>query len=487
MSALQGTRVSLVFPDYKSARDPVFLNEATTHIGVIPPLSLAGVASILEREGCAVEIIDASAMGLSKSEVAGRLSRFRPDFVGYTTATYQFGFTLDWIRTIKETLDRPVIVGGTHGTLFPRETLQHAEIDYVVTGDAEETLPEFLGAVVEGESLKDIKGICFRNGDDIVLNETRDHFSDLDSAPFPSRHLLDNRLYYSLISRKRNFTAMITSRGCPFQCIYCQSAEDGHRYRGAKSVVDEMEECSVKYDVREIDIFDATFTLPEQRAFEICDEIEGRGLELTWSFRTRADLVSGELLSRLKKSGCVRIFYGIESGNAEILRNVRRYIPLEKTVEAIRLTRDNGIETFGFFVIGLPGETRQSVRSTIDIMRSLDLDYVQVSPLFTPPRTELYGLLKRERGVDFWADYTVDLEERILPRYGTSLTDHEIKQYCRKAYLKFYMRPGYIVKKILAFRSAGDLKQSALALSAMLLSYLLGFFRGGRARQAGPG
>lgn len=472
-----GLKVALIFPPYKEAKNTTFLEESTIHLGKIPPLSLAYVAAILEREGCNVKIIDASAMSLPLKEIIDILLKFNPDFLGFTTATYQFRHTVELIKEIKKKINKPVIVGGTHVTILPKETLTHPEIDYAVIGDAEETLPELLYAIANNKQLNRIKGICYKDNGKIILTEKRGHFKDLDATPFPARDLLPNGLYYSLISKKRNFTAMITSRGCPFHCNFCQSAGSLYRFRTAKNVVDEMEECYKKFDINEIDIFDEAFSFNRERVLEICNQINKRRLKVLWSFRTRGDLVDEEMLSLLSKSGCYRIYYGIESGDPQILKNLKKEVDLERIKKIVKLTKEYVIQTFGYFMIGSPGETRESIKRTVHFMRELPLDYAQIAPLFTPPNTELYKLLRGIIKEDYWANYTVTLKEKVLPRFGTKMKDDEIKQYTRKAYLAFYLRPIYIIKRIFEFRSYEEIKKSFLALKDITISYLLGFLK----------
>lgn len=468
-----GIKVGLVFPPYKRANDCTFLKESTVHLGKIPPLSLAYVAAILENQGCDVKIIDASASELSVDEIINILSEFKPDILGFTTATYQFKYIVEFIKEVKKRINKPVIVGGEHASVLPRETLHHQEIDYAVVGDAEETLPEFLHALVNNQPLDQIKSICYRENGKIFLSEKREPPKNLDALPFPARHLLSNNLYYSLISKKRNFTAMITSRGCPFHCIFCQSARSPFRFRSAENVVDEMEQCQRRFNINEIDIFDESFSFNRRRVFDICSQINKRGLKIIWSFRTRADLIDEEMLFALCKSGCYRIYYGIESGDAAILKNLRKEVDLERIKKTIKLTKKYGIQTFGYFMFGSPGETKESINKTSKLMRAVPLDYVQITALRTPPNTELYELLTKETKEDYWAKYSLDLKERIFPRFATQLRDKEIKQYIRKAYLAFYLRPIYIFKRVMGFRTFEDIKKSFLALRDMVVAFVL--------------
>ena len=170
---LKNIKISLIFPSYRIAEDPVSLKEAKEHLGIIPPLSLAYVAAILEKAGCTVELIDASALNLTKDQVVDRLNKFRPDFLGFTFTTIDFQYTLEWVNYLKEKINLPVIAGGIHLSVYPKETLTHKAIDYGVIGEAEETLPQLVDALVNKRELNNIKGICYRENNKIVVTEKR--------------------------------------------------------------------------------------------------------------------------------------------------------------------------------------------------------------------------------------------------------------------------------------------------------------------------
>lgn len=470
---LENIRVGLVFPPYKEYCDAVSLPENKQHLGIIPPLSLAYVAAILEKAGCKVELIDALALNLTKEQVVDRLKKFSPDFLGFTCTTVDFHYTLSWINYLKEKTSLPVIVGGIHLSVYPKQTLTHQAIDYGVVGEAEETLPEILECLVNKRDLSKVKGICCRDNGHIVVTESRTPVQDLDSCPFPARHLLPNDKYYSLISKRKNFTAMLTSRGCPYQCIFCDNRTIPYRYRSPKSVVDEMEQCHNLFKINEIDIFDALFSVSANRVIEICSEIKRRRLELRWSFRTRVDLITKEILAELREAGCVRIYYGIESGNATILNNINKKVDIDVIKKVVNLTKEMGIDTFGYFMIGNVGETEETIKETLDLMLQLPLDYVQITPVFAPPNTALYEMLKREIKRDWWAEYTLDVtKEEPLSRYGTNLTDEQIKRYVRECYLRFYLRLGYVIKAVSKLNSWDEAIRSIKAVKDMSFSFL---------------
>jgi anaerobic magnesium-protoporphyrin IX monomethyl ester cyclase len=471
-SNLCNVRIGLVFPSYKEGGDAVSVPENKKHLGAIPPLSLAYVAAILERHKCIVKIIDASASELSKQQVVDELRSFNPDFIGFTSCTLDFFYTLQWINYIKTHLSVPLIIGGVHLLVYPQETLIHKNIDYAVIGEAEETLPELLCCLRSGSDLRSVKGIGYRDKDEIVITEKRNHVRDLNQCPFPARHLLSNDSYYSFISKKKKFTAMLTSRGCPFHCIFCDNQSIPYRCRNAQSVVDEMEECQKKYGIEEIDIFDALFSIDPVRVIEICKEIRKRKLTVIWSFRTRVDLVSEEMLDELSRSGCIRIYYGIESGDETILKNIHKCIDVATVKNVVTMTKRKGLEVLGYFMIGNIGETEETIKKTLDLMLELPLDYVQISSVFAPPNTGLYQQIKSVSHVDYWHEYTINPDNtKPLPRYRTDLSPERIEWHIYMCYLKFYLRFSYIIQFVIKLRSLHQLLRSYRALKDVITSF----------------
>jgi anaerobic magnesium-protoporphyrin IX monomethyl ester cyclase len=470
---LKGVKVCLIFPPYRESRDIAFLATTKKNLGKITPLSLCSVAAALESHGVLVKIIDANARDLSFAQTIKETEEFSPDFLGFTLSTYQFHFTLEWIKRIRAQVMVPVIVGGPHARLYPAEILTHPDIDCCVVGDAEDSLPQLINCLLNKTSLEEVGGVAYRTDGDkgprIKINNFNLYISNLDDVPLPSRHLLDNTLYYSLISKYKNFTAMTTTRGCVFQCIFCDNHCMPHRQMAAVRVVNEMEACQKDFGINEIDMFDGVFSISRGRILEICEEITRRKLKIHWSIRTRADLVDKDTLSALKKAGCIRIYYGIESGSPEILKNIKKGMDLEQIKETVKFTKKIGIDTFGYFMIGSPGETKETLRHTSRLMQSLPLDYVQIAPIFYPPNTEIYARLTQSLGEDYWKEYTLRPNYfRELPVLETQFSKKEINNIAKRMYLRFYLRPTYIFKAISRLKISKGLMRGSRAVFDML-------------------
>ena len=348
---VDGLRVALVYPPYGPVKNEPGIKTVKENYGIFPSLSLLYVAGILESAGAEVLFIDAHAEGLTLDETVARLEAFGPSYIGYTITTYLFFQTLDWIKAIKARTGTPTIVGGVHLSIYPRETLTHEAIDYAVTGEAELSLPNLLHALENRRDLRDVKGVAFRvggsthSGGEVVVTPTEKTI-DVDEVPFPARRLIDNSLYYSFISKYKNFTCFITSRGCPYKCIFCEQGSKAFRARSPKNVVDELELCVNEFGIRELDFFDSSFTIRKDRVIEICEEINRRKLDIVWAARTRVDCITKDVLSAMRRAGCARIYYGVESGNREILKVLKKSTSLELVKRVVRETREEGIDTF---------------------------------------------------------------------------------------------------------------------------------------------
>jgi len=461
-------RISFIYPPYGIVKNEPGLKAVKENYGVFPSLSLAYVAAVAEKEGVQAQFIDAHALNLTLAETIRRVKSFNPDLLAFTVTTYLFYQTLAWVRALREALTVPTIMGGVHMGIYPEETFSHHSIDFGCIGEAEVVLPQFFAALNNGRDLGKVKGLIWRAGDRVVGNACAPVLEDINTSPFPARHLLPNDRYYSFISQFKNFTPMITSRGCPFKCIFCEQGDMKFRPRTPENVVNEVEECYHVFKVRELDIFDSSFTVQKKRVIGICEELLRRNIKIAWAIRSRVDLVDEDMLKALRRAGCKRIYYGIESGDPAILKTLRKETNVELIRDGIGLTRKYKIDTFGYFMVGSPGETPETVERSIKFAVDLKLDYAQFSKVTPMPATELYRMLVAERKRDFWREYILDEEKDIfLPRPGTELDEEAIQQWTRQAYLRFYFRPRYIVKALWRLKSWSEFKRSVVTAWSM--------------------
>jgi radical SAM superfamily enzyme YgiQ (UPF0313 family) len=457
-------KVSLVFNPFKYKLHEENLRIVQRYFGLFPPLSLAWVAAIAERAGHEVEIVDARTLRLGPAEVVAHLKRFKPDVVGFMMTTYMFRETLGWIRYIRRELPGVrTMVGGYNLRVYPKESVLPSEIDFGCFNSAFHTVPRLLAALEGRGRLDDVPGLIYKRGGEVVQTEYGED-PNFDRYPNPARHLLPNELYAEFPTERKNFTVMVTSKGCPMGCRFCEAGRTQYNPRSIERVVEEIQECHDRHGIREIDFFDYEFVINRPRAIGICDEIIRRKLDILWACRARIDSVDADLLRKMKQAGCGRIYFGIESGLQEMLDRVNKGITLEQVRETIALVQKTGIRALGFFMTGLPGETRATLDATVRFAMSLGLDYVQFSKTTAKPLTSLWKDLVEQTGHDYWREYILgQAEDTPLPRPWTELTNEEIDYLTKEAYLRFHSRPFFLLRSALRVRSYDEFKRKFLA------------------------
>ncbi|MDP2909882.1 MAG: radical SAM protein, partial [bacterium] len=354
-----------------------------------------------------------------------------------------------------------IVLGGPHVHLFPKETAGLKEVDFVIRGEGEIPFLSLLEALEERGQLSQVKGLVYKNKGEIIENPVGDFIENLDELPYPARELLPVKKYSSILGAGRIVTTMFTSRGCPFQCAFCDRPHLGKKFRArsAQSVVDEMGVC-LDLGIEEILIYDDTFTVDRRRVLDICGEIAKRGLKFVWDIRARVDTVDEEVLSALKKAGCQRIHFGVESGTEKILEVLNKKITLGQIEKAFKLAKAAGIETLAYFMIGAPTETKEDIYQTINFAKKLNPDFVHITILTPYPATVIYRQAL-EQGViknDYWREFALHPENGVFTRYWEKgLNKKELFDLLNKFYKDFYGRPSYILKQFLRIRSSKDL------------------------------
>ncbi len=469
---LQGLRLTLVFPNI-ALEETAALAANVRSLGPIQPLSLLYAAAVAEEAGAQVSVVDAAALGLNLTETIRHVSAHRPDVVGYTLATLDLAFSIEWITAIRAAVDAPVVVGGIQVGEFPLETLSHEVIDWGVVADAEVTLPALLDAHRRGKPVHHVAGIAYRRKDGTPrLSRPRETWQDVDASPWPARHLVPTRSYWSIVSQRERFTALMTGFGCPQQCVFCVLAGTPFRQRSATSIADEIEHCIETLGIEEFDFFDPNFAMGRKRVRQICAEFRARGLHdrIIWSARVRPNNVDEDLVHDMASAGCVRLCFGLESGDEEILKRARKLQGGTKRMRAaVSWARDNRMETLGFFVLGNPGETLQTLQTTKRFILSLDLDFIQVAPIFMLPGSPLYVEYVERTGDDFWRRHSLDLQPlQELPYLDTELTTAELKAAAMDIYRSFYFRPRQVWRGVKRMRRPRELKRAWGAARGLL-------------------
>ena len=462
-------RVLLINPPSEneiSSNTPSIVDEEQ---GFFPPLGIMYVAAYAEKyTKHQIEILDAQVEQLNYTQIEHEIGKRSPDIVGITTMTFSLIDSISTAKIVKKIDDGiKVILGGPHVGIYPEETIEFPEVDYLVIGEGEITFTELLQNFSDKDKLRNVKGLVFKHNGDIVNTGLREFIKDLDALPYPARHITPYKKYRSLLAKETSITTMITSRGCPYRCTFCNRPHMGKRFRArsASNVVDEMEECT-KMGINEIAIYDDTFTLDRQRAMDICDIILSRGLKIKWDIRTRVDVIDKDLLIKLKQAGCNRIHYGIEAGTPEMLKVLRKGINLEQAENAIKWSKEVGISTLAYFMIGSPGETREQIMQTIDFAKKLEPDFAHFSITTPFPATKLYEVGLKEGIIkdDYWRDFAKNPSETFeSPYWEENLLRKELIELVNFAYKKFYVHPKYILQGILKVRSFEEFKKKAKA------------------------
>lgn len=367
--------------------------------GVYPPLNLAYLAAIAENLGHEVKIIDGEVENMSLEKMIKETADFNPNLIGITATTPFYHIAAKLAEGLKQKIrDIPIIIGGSHISILKEEAFS-SYFDYAFIGEADFSLPLFLEQYEKGGDLSKVKGILFREKDKIIFTGEADPIFDLDSLPLPARHLLKMDKYkIGTLQGIKNFTPIMTVRGCPFRCIFCSRKVFGSkvRKRSPELVIEEIKSIINEYNIRHFIFLDDTLTLDRNHILRICDLIKENKLKITFEGGTRANLLDEELVSRMVRAGLTRISYGLESVDENIRKIMKKDVPLESYITANKLTNKYGVETLNSCMIGLPGETKETVRKTLAFLRqSPEIKQANISIAVPYPGTELYEMAKR--------------------------------------------------------------------------------------------
>jgi radical SAM superfamily enzyme YgiQ (UPF0313 family) len=441
-----------------------------------PPLGLAYIGGVLDEDGHDLELIDGPAEGKSFEGVVREIDRISPEIVILNTATITFGEDLELTGLIKDAVTGVKTVHvGTHVTTYPKETLRYNAVDFVVIGEPEYTIRELVNTLEKGEDLRGVNGLGHKEKDSIVINPEREIIKNLDELPFPARHLYPDVEYFNPLAKNSPYTTALSSRGCPGKCIYCTSVllyGKRYRLRSPDNVVAEMEYLK-NQGINEVFFRDETFTATKKRVFEICNLIKEQDLDMTWMVNSRVDAITKEVAKAMADAGCHTIKFGVESGNQRILDNLKKGITLEQTKNAFKWTKEAGMKRVAHFMLGAPGDTKETVEETINfVIHELDPEYISPNITTPYPGTELFELVL-EKGFkpgDDWSKWNLSdaLEDAVFNEMFSELTKEELNEAFTKAYTEFYFRPKYLAKKAFEIRSFGELKSMLKAGTSLL-------------------
>jgi radical SAM superfamily enzyme YgiQ (UPF0313 family) len=449
-------RVLLIFPPSKKILRTTQPSFVAGSKGTAPPLGLLYLASaIKDRTEHEVKILDLQLPGGSYDDLAAEIRSFKPQVVGISAITFMLLDVIETVAAVRQAarqLDQePVVVcGGPHVTVFPAETAQLAGVDYALAGEAEFNFLSLLNNLGDHEALAQLPGLSYLHDGKLVQGPEQDLIHDLDTVPMPDRRLVSYRRYSSILAGGKLMTTMMTSRGCPFKCIFCDRLGKVFRPASAEYVVRELADC-VELGVHEIFFHDDTFTVDKKRVLDICAMIREKGWRLTMDCRSRVNTIDEELLVALKGAGLRRISFGVETGSAQILKRIKKGITLEQARTAFGLARKHGIITLADFMIGHPDETVEDVKRTIRFARELNPDYAQFSITTPYPATVLYQEAM-DRGIikgDVWREFAKNPTDAFEPpRWDEIISRPQLVKLLNEAYRGFYMRPRFILREL---------------------------------------
>jgi len=441
-------RVLLVNPSSRGFYEGSQVEEA---VPFQPCLSMAMLSSSLKKYGHDVKILDFNLKTVDEEVLVSTVKEFKPEYVGFTFVTPLFHI-VQRLTCIVKKIDKKikVVCGGPHSSSIPQRVLEESDVDIVVIGEGDIIILEIINNI---SNLKNVKGICFKQEKKIILNPRRELIPNLDVLPFPDWEAFDLRMYNKssrLVSRKSPLGFIETSRGCVFDCCFCNKSLVGRTFRAksAKRVVAEME-YMLRKGFQEIYVVDDGFTTDMGRASEVCKTIMKKNLMFPWTLTSgvRVDRVTQELFEELKMAGCYRVAFGIESGNEAVLKDFGKHIKLDQVRRAVNWATKAGLETLGFFMLALPADTESSMQDTIDFAKQLDLSVAKFTITIPYPGTKLfndYDAKKLIKSKD-WKNYDVYKPNELFNH--PTLEWDTIYKYHKKAFRSFYFRPKYIIKR----------------------------------------
>ena len=444
----------------------------------LPPLGILSIASYVEQKGFSVQVLDVQAERLDENEVAVRIAALRPRVVGISVLTHMVIPAHRIARLCKEwDPSCTVVVGGVHAEVMPEDMLSNRAIDIVVRGDGEETMLDILG----GLPCPEIRGISYREGQRVVHTPPRPVERDLDKYPFPAYHLINFKLYFPAVGSYRRLPAinMLMTRGCVGKCTFCNSAGTVIRSRSGASVAAQIKMLRYQYGIRQIQFYDDTFTVMRKNVLDMCSKLIEDKVDITWTAYVRADCFNEELASAMKKAGCYQILLGIETGDETITRNICKPIDREKYRKTVAIAHQYGLEVRGSFIFGNVGETWQTLESSLQFAKDLDIDLMQAGILTPLPGTQVFreatekGWLAHRH----WNEYGA---ARVLLNLPTITTD-EIYRFERHAFRSFYLRPRIILRQLRRIVSVRQLRD----LAAAFLMFILGVGTGRSSKMDG--
>lgn len=459
-------RILLIYPPSPVLNREDRCQQPTKDLIVIPPLpptDLMYLAAVAEKVGLEAKINDYSQNGDYEAD----LKEFNPDYLVVNIATPTLEHDLDAVKKAKEICPNVITIakGAAFLTLAERIIKEHNELNFGILGEAENTLKEIL----EEKPKAEILGLYYKENDEVKFTGNRPFIEDLDSLPFPARHLVDNNIYRRPDNNKVQATIKV-SRGCPFYCFFCLATPVSGakvRRRSPKNIVAEIKECVEKYNIKNFLFWSDIFNIDKDWTMKLCQAIIDSGLKITWSANTRADTADLEMAEMMYKSGCRLVSIGVESGSQYMLEKMGKKITLNDVRRTVKVFKKAKIRIYNYFVIGLPWETEETVEETIKFAIELNSDFISFYTATPLPGSRFYDYAVEHNLFDKETSFE---NAYYYPAVNTHhLSRERVFELHKSAIKRFYLRPLYILKMLSRIRSFAEIKNYFIAGMNVLL------------------
>lgn len=467
-----------------------------------PPLGLMYIAALLRGNGYTVKIIDVNMDGdveKNMQQLPEDIKNIHPKWVGISAMTRQIKGAVKIAQMVKKVDPSiPVVAGGVHVSELPQEVLSVESIDFVVYGEGEMTMLD----LINGKPPDTINGLGFKKNGEFVINPRRPLIEDLDTLPPPAWDLLPiKKIFKGNVSGNIGYSqnemtgVILSSRGCPYRCIFCDSSSvfaRRFRSRSAENVVYEIEMLRSEYSINHFDFVDDTITVEKERIFELCNLIIKKRLDVKWSCNARVNTINKDMLVKMKEGGCIRLDFGVESGDPVVLKNIGKNISLDQVKTAFQLCKEVGIKTLAFLMVGNLGEDMESIKKTLALAKEIDSDYYAYSITTPYPGTELYqiGIKNNWIKIHDWDKYVTGpgYYENYLPIMETDrmnqreileayyFLDAQLKswRYHKKYGRRYFLNPMFYTDNLKSVKSFKDIRRKAMKASKFFLKTLSG-------------
>jgi len=441
------------------------------------PLGIAYIGAFLREKGFNVKILDADVLQLSDVGVLKEVKEFKPSMIGFSSTTPTIKSSIRLAKKIKKQyMNIFIVVGGAHATATKGEVVRETCFDLAVIGEGELTMAEVARAVLVGKNPKSkkIKGIAFLKGKRLFRTKQRPLISDINVLPFPARDLMPPLNLYTptpASCKQIPVANLITSRGCPYHCVYCDRSIFGNQFRARspENIVAEIEQLITVYGAKELKFWDDIINFDKQRLISLCKLMIEKKLVIPWTCIARVNHMDDEVLSWMKKAGCWQVAYGIESGNNKVLEAIHKSQTIEMVRSIVEKTVKHGIEARGFFMLGLPTDTEKTMQDTIDFAKSLPIKTPSFYITTILPNTELWTLAfaSGEARIQEWDAFSMVNPDHLtyIPK---GLTEEILKKFQKRAYRQFYLRPSYILQRLKSINSIEQVVWNLKGLKTVL-------------------